>query len=200
MVAAVRGPGGRPEGAVEPSSRAVPRDQRGAAEEDGMAARRKKRPRRRVRPRYTPLPLSGLKYVFSERPVIVALCDRNLPRAVRAWMVTRLVDDAAARGGRMTVRDRTARIRELTQAAVAAARSVRRAWKDPITGRLWRGRPNTWPPAELFRWVAGRARAGIHHKLYAPKRLPRRRTRSRPLGPPRRPHQPAPRKPATGRS
>jgi hypothetical protein len=122
----------------------------------------------------------GLSYLLSERLVIDVLCDPKVPRYVRDWIVRRIVDTSP---GRMTVRDRRARIRALTRAGVEANQSVRRAWKDP-DGRLWRGCPRTWPSRALAIWLGHRAHGDVTWKLYERKQPPRKK-RS-PLGPPRR--------------
>jgi hypothetical protein len=123
----------------------------------------------------------GLSYLPSERRVIDVLCDPTTPRYVRDWMVTRLVDTSP---GRMTIRDRRARIRALTRAVAEAKRSLRRAWRDS-DGRLWRGCPQTWPAPVLASWVDGRIYGDLHWKLYERKQPPPPRKKQHPLGPPR---------------
>jgi hypothetical protein len=156
---------------------------------DPIAARRKTRAKTRWR--YYPLPRGAGEFLWSDRPLIVALCDPKIPRKLRLWMLARLVDEIAEEGKRktpperMTSRDRAARIREATRAAEEAGRSVRRAWQDPRTGIPWRSRPCTWPPPVLFHWWAASTIAGLRHKRYTPKVSPRPRTGRRPLGPPR---------------
>lgn len=128
-----------------------------------------------------------LPYLFSKRRVIDGLCDSTTPAYVRDWVVARLVDEAAITDGRrMTKRDRRARIRAWKRAIRDAKRLLRRAWRDP-DGRLWRGRPRTWPALVLATWVSERRRAVLRWKLYEPaRRKPPRKKRRGPLGPPRR--------------
>jgi hypothetical protein len=127
------------------------------------------------------------------RSLLVVLCDPQVPRAVRLALVADLVDEGPDEGSaRMTVRDRAARIRVGVQVAEAAWRPVRRAWRDPQTGRLWRGRPRTWPLEAHWRWFGTTAGGVIQHKRALTPRAPAPRTRRRPLGPPRRTHRLSP--------